>query len=173
MPSTASRFPTISSTLSSASTSPLKISLSSLLPKKTASKSATSISHPPPTLSKLSYAIRSRSSQSHCTSWSWSTRITRIHGLIAHHPNERGDVEDNNDNDLFFVSLYSLSKTWWLLVIRLHTGAFDRSSVVALLAEMLELIAGNGGGEREKEVEREIGLGIEEYIPSGKANKPF
>ncbi|CAN1141893.1 hypothetical protein LINPERPRIM_LOCUS25714 [Linum perenne] len=91
------------------------------------------------------------------------------------HPNESGDVQDDNDKDLFFVSLYSLSETRWLLAIRLHTGACDRSSAVALLAELLQLIAGNGGGgiEKEVEMEREIGLGIEEYIPSGKANKPF
>ncbi|CAN0879486.1 hypothetical protein LINGRAHAP2_LOCUS13072 [Linum grandiflorum] len=84
------------------------------------------------------------------------------------------DDDGSTDKELFFVSLYSLSEARWLLALRLHTGACDRSSAVALLAELMDLIGG-GGVCREKEEmqQKEIGLGIEEYIPRGKANKPF
>ena len=63
-------------------------------------------------------------------------------------------------------------------MFRLHTSACDRAAAVALLRELLELMGGGranmeeiGKGNEEKGVE--LSLGIEDLIPSGKANKPF
>lgn len=64
------------------------------------------------------------------------------------------------------------------MVFRLHTSACDRAAAVALLKELLELVGGGRSkveeiakGNDEQEVE--LSLGIEDLIPSGKANKPF
>ncbi|XP_017977729.1 PREDICTED: uncharacterized protein LOC18598266 [Theobroma cacao] len=85
---------------------------------------------------------------------------------------------DQADRDVFFVSLYTLSETRWVVVFRLHTSACDRAAAVALLKELLELVGGGRSkveeiakGNDEQEVE--LSLGIEDLIPSGKANKPF
>ncbi|XVF07640.1 hypothetical protein REPUB_Repub06bG0156800 [Reevesia pubescens] len=85
---------------------------------------------------------------------------------------------DHDDQDVFFVSLYTLSETRWVVVLRLHTSVCDRAAAVGLLSELLELVGGGRAkveeiekGNEEKEVE--LSLGIEDMIPSGKANKPF
>ncbi|CAI0391702.1 unnamed protein product [Linum tenue] len=100
--------------------------------------------------------------------------ISKHQLVIEHEMNKNPWATDPNaDAELFFVSSYALSETRWVLALRLHTGACDRSSAVALLAELLELV----GGGKEIEVGSGsgsgLGLGIEECIPSGKANKPF
>lgn len=56
-----------------------------------------------------------------------------------------------------------------MLAFRIHTAVCDRTSGAVLLKEFLGLIRGNVGDVYEDEVN----LGIEELIPSGKANKPF
>ncbi|CAK9159827.1 unnamed protein product [Ilex paraguariensis] len=88
----------------------------------------------------------------------------------------------NNDSldsqiDVFFASVYTLSDDRWAVMRRLQTSACDWTSAVSLLRELLSLI-GEGKKEelelqREVEEEMEVGLGIEDYIPPGKANKPF
>ncbi|XWS59474.1 hypothetical protein CRYUN_Cryun08bG0125100 [Craigia yunnanensis] len=102
--------------------------------------------------------------------------------LLEHQLNtnswNRSTDDDQADQDVFFVSLYSLSETRCVVVFRLHTSACDRAAAVALLRELLELMGGGrakmeeiGKGNEEKDVE--LSLGIEDLIPSGKANKPF
>lgn len=52
----------------------------------------------------------------------------------------------------------------------------DRASAVSLLREMLKLVGAEregGGIEEEYDRKSEVSLGIEDFIPSGKANKPF
>uniref|UniRef100_A0A803L2W3 Phthiocerol/phthiodiolone dimycocerosyl transferase C-terminal domain-containing protein n=1 Tax=Chenopodium quinoa TaxID=63459 RepID=A0A803L2W3_CHEQI len=58
----------------------------------------------------------------------------------------------------------------WAVMIKLHTGACDRTAAVAVMKELTELMMSGGGSQEE---EGEVGLGVEEYIPSGKTNKPF
>ncbi|XVE75943.1 hypothetical protein DITRI_Ditri12bG0132700 [Diplodiscus trichospermus] len=86
--------------------------------------------------------------------------------------------DDDDDQDVFFVSLYSLSETRWVVVFRLHTSACDRVAAAALLREFLELMGGGRAKVEEiekgnEEKEEELSLGIEDLIPSGKAEKPF
>ncbi|CAL1370789.1 unnamed protein product [Linum trigynum] len=74
-------------------------------------------------------------------------------------------TKPNVGTDLFFASSYALSKTRWLLALQLHTRACDRSSAVALLAELLELVGGgrdDGGGKQEEEMDVGLRLGINE-----------
>lgn len=60
-----------------------------------------------------------------------------------------------------------------MVVLRLHSSTCDRTSAVTLLRELLGLIGGGGEAEKELGDNEEVGLGIEDCIPSGKANKPF
>ncbi|KAK9290913.1 hypothetical protein L1049_009092 [Liquidambar formosana] len=59
--------------------------------------------------------------------------------------------------------------------MRFHTSVCDRTSGVTLLRELVGSMMMEEGGvaARELEGEGEVSLGIEEYIPIGKANKPF
>lgn len=81
----------------------------------------------------------------------------------------------NSDSNLFYVSIYTPSETQWVVTLRLHTSICDRASAVAVSKELLRLMTGRDEGGIEKEYDRkgEVSLGIEEFIPSGKANKPF
>ncbi|KAK8685615.1 hypothetical protein V6N13_041615 [Hibiscus sabdariffa] len=87
--------------------------------------------------------------------------------------NDDDDDGDQADRDVFFVSLYTISETRWLLVFRLHTSACDRAAAVGLLRELLEMVGGERGktGEEMEKGHEEKQAGIEDLIPSGKANK--
>ncbi|KAB2013360.1 hypothetical protein ES319_D09G151600v1 [Gossypium barbadense] len=105
------------------------------------------------------------------------SHIDSHHVLLEHELNRNswnrtdgaGDG-DQADWDVFFVSLYTISDTRWFLVFRLHTSACDRAAAVGLLRELLEMVGG-GRAKAEEEIVQEVG--IEDLIPSGKANKPL
>ncbi|KAL4340804.1 hypothetical protein GQ457_08G018160 [Hibiscus cannabinus] len=119
-------------------------------------------------------------------SFSGDSHIDPHHILLEHELNRNSwsrndDDDDGNgggdqaDTDVFFVSLYTISETRWVLVFRLHTSACDRAAAVGLLKEFLEIVGG-GRTMTEEEIEKgneEKQLGIEDLIPSGKANKSF
>lgn len=81
-------------------------------------------------------------------------------------------INPDPPSDLFFASVYTLENGEWVVVLRVHTAACDRAAAAWLLRELLGLV-GSGGAGMELEKEGEVRLGIEEYIPSGKGNKPF
>ncbi|XP_039016027.1 uncharacterized protein LOC120146571 [Hibiscus syriacus] len=75
---------------------------------------------------------------------------------------------------IFFVSLYTISETRWLLVFWLHTSACDRAAAVGLLRELLEMMGVGRIRTEGEEIEtgnEEKQVGIEDLIPSGKAIK--
>lgn len=114
-----------------------------------------------------------------------SHRFLLEHELNTNSWNRRADDEEQSDDDqdVFFVSVYNLSETEWVVIFRLHTAACDRAAAVALLRELLELVGGGGGRAttamdeigkgNEDKLDVELSLGIEDLIPSGKANKWF
>ncbi|KAF2289706.1 hypothetical protein GH714_038101 [Hevea brasiliensis] len=104
--------------------------------------------------------------------------VTPFHLILEHEINTNSwssSALESTDLDLFFASVYTLSESQWVVVLRLHTAACDRASGVAVLRELLEA---TGGRKENSNIELYndngvVGLGIEDCIPSGKANKPF
>ncbi|KAJ1379841.1 hypothetical protein SESBI_46559 [Sesbania bispinosa] len=74
------------------------------------------------------------------------------------------------DTDVMYASTYVISENRFAVFLRLHTSACDRAAAVALLQELLHVVAGGGGGEVKEE---KVNLAIEDLIPDGKTNKPF
>ncbi|OVA10016.1 Condensation domain [Macleaya cordata] len=109
------------------------------------------------------------------------TSESPFHRLLEYELNQNlwseseSDSENfENDLDLFCATLYSLEESKWVLAFRLHTSICDRTSAVTLLSELLELVGENEEGVKlELKNEDEVNLGIEDLIPSGKADKPF
>ncbi|KAL2503033.1 hypothetical protein Fot_36881 [Forsythia ovata] len=105
------------------------------------------------------------------------TSISPFHLILEHELNKNAwqnlDPSVDTVADLFFASTYTLENGRWVVALRLHTSACDRTSALALLRELLGLIGGEGLDSLELGKDMEISLGIEDYIPSGKGNKPF
>lgn len=104
--------------------------------------------------------------------------ITPFHLILEHELNRNTWLDPYHpsyaDEDVFFASLYTLSESQWVLTLRLHTSACDRTAAVSLLRELLSLlVTGGEGAETEFGDKGEVNLGIEELVPAGKANKPF
>ncbi|XP_052172784.1 uncharacterized protein LOC127788489 [Diospyros lotus] len=91
--------------------------------------------------------------------------------LIVEHEMEQNSWRDNAETAVMFASVYDLSGEEWVVVLRLHTGACDRTAAAAVLRELLGLVGGGTG--RELGGKSKVNLGVEDCIPSGKTNKPF
>lgn len=74
------------------------------------------------------------------------------------------------DADVMYASSYTISEERFAVFLRLHTSSCDRAAAVALLKELLRLVAGRNGGDGR---EAKVNLAIEDLIPEGKTNKPF
>ncbi|KAJ4979058.1 hypothetical protein NE237_009838 [Protea cynaroides] len=101
--------------------------------------------------------------------------ISAFQRIIEHELNQN-PWSNQSDTDVLFASLYALPDSKWIVALRLHASICDRTSAVFLLKELLGLIRGKeeeGVGEEQGMGKQELNLGIEQLIPSGKANKPF
>ncbi|CAK7341867.1 unnamed protein product [Dovyalis caffra] len=81
----------------------------------------------------------------------------------------------NDTQDVFFATSYALPNAKWVLVLRLHASACDRTTAVSLLQELVVLVSEEVRGVRvvQKEIanKEELSLGIEDLIPRKKAKK--
>ena len=79
----------------------------------------------------------------------------------------------SSGTDVLHASIYTLEEggvTKWSLIIRVHSAVCDRTAAVAAMKDLTAMIKEGGGGGAE---EGEVTLGLEEYVPDGKTNKPF
>lgn len=101
--------------------------------------------------------------------------ISDFHKILEHEINLATWFDPNNpsyaDTDVMFATVYAVGDGKHAMYLRLHTAACDRAAAAALLRELLRIAAANG--ETEIGDNGEIGLGIEDLIPNGKANKPL
>ncbi|GLT40668.1 hypothetical protein SLA2020_147830 [Shorea laevis] len=99
--------------------------------------------------------------------------ISPFHLILEHELNENAWVSRSitNDQDVLFASSYALPEGKWVLVLRLHVAACDRTTAVSLLRELLELMGEEEGGGGTVGSKGEVTPTIEDLIPSGKAKK--
>ncbi|PQQ19080.1 uncharacterized protein Pyn_00591 [Prunus yedoensis var. nudiflora] len=93
--------------------------------------------------------------------------------ILHQNPWQLMNTTCTTDHDMFFASIYALPSATWVVALRLHVSACDRTTAV-LLREVVGLM---GGGDEGGEVNIDIGnkgevnLGIEDLIPCGKGKK--
>ncbi|KAL9150166.1 hypothetical protein ABFS82_12G151900 [Erythranthe guttata] len=105
-----------------------------------------------------------------------SASVSHFHLILEHELNNNSwqNPDPSSDTDVFFASLYTLEDDKWVVALRLHTSACDRTSAVALLKGLLGvMVEEEEGVAMEKGKDAEVSLGIEEYFPSGQGSKPF
>lgn len=116
--------------------------------------------------------------------------VSPFHKILEHELN-RNTWQDNNNNnpaakqntaaavtgsDILAASIYQMpDATTWVVAMRLHVAACDRTTAVSLLRELLVLIKEEEEGavtvtENNK---GEVNLAIEDLVPGGKAKKPI
>ncbi|XVF76180.1 hypothetical protein PTKIN_Ptkin13bG0245900 [Pterospermum kingtungense] len=109
-------------------------------------------------------------------------KLSALHLILEHELNQNAwtNSHPNNPtkNDMFFASVYALPGEKWVLVLRLHASACDRTAALWLLRELLTLMGteeeetGSQQGQRELMMNKgEVSLPIEDLIPKGKAKK--
>ena len=102
--------------------------------------------------------------------------VSPFHLILEHELNQNPWLNPKSSysgTDVFFASIYALPDAKWVVVLRLHTAVCDRTTAVSLLRGLIGVIREKeGGGKEEKGREGgEVSLGIEDFIPSGKAKK--
>ncbi|KAL2503035.1 hypothetical protein Fot_36883 [Forsythia ovata] len=108
-----------------------------------------------------------------------SKNISPFHLLLEHELNNNKWSDPNsfpsNGIDVVFASVYTLSDTKFVIVLRFNTVICDRTTAVSLLRELMELAKDGQNGVVQKTIENdeEGNLGIEDLIPSGLAKKTF
>ncbi|ONH96038.1 hypothetical protein PRUPE_7G103700 [Prunus persica] len=107
-----------------------------------------------------------------------NSSVSPFHLILEHELNQNPwqlkNTTCTTDQDMFFASIYALPSAMWVVALRLHVSACDRTSAVSLLREVVGLMGGGDeGGEVNMEIrnEGEVNLGIEDLIPSGKGKK--
>ncbi|XP_039143410.1 LOW QUALITY PROTEIN: uncharacterized protein LOC120280599 [Dioscorea cayenensis subsp. rotundata] len=88
------------------------------------------------------------------------------------------DTPEPNQIPVFFTTIYENQPDPGpsLIVLRFHTSVCDRTAAVAILKELMALLAGGGGGGEEgqsRNGENGVNLGIEDLIPKKDSWKPF
>lgn len=80
--------------------------------------------------------------------------------------------------DIFFATVYVLPGQKWIVALRFHTAACDRTTAESLLLELLEFSGAVDAGENDKKINNNyngkkccLEKGIEDLIPSGKTKK--
>ncbi|OMO82278.1 hypothetical protein CCACVL1_11991 [Corchorus capsularis] len=100
--------------------------------------------------------------------------ISPLHLILEHELNKNAWTTSGNSSntktDVFFASVYALPGAKWVVVLRLHASACDRTTAVSLLRELLTLTGINEEG-KEMTNKTEVSLAIEDLVPKGKAKK--
>ncbi|KAI3471919.1 hypothetical protein Pfo_028607 [Paulownia fortunei] len=93
-----------------------------------------------------------------------NSNISPCHLILEHELNSKCWWDPNsfprNGIKVIFASVYALSDTKSVIVLRLHASVCDRTTAVSLLRELMELVNDGEGN-----------MGIESLIPSGMAKK--
>lgn len=112
-----------------------------------------------------------------------------LHLILEHELNQNAWITNpsllGTKNDMLFASVYALpsgggASSRWVVVLRLHASACDRTTAVSLLRELLTLMGTEeeeisqmitGTGSKQGPISKDIMMAIEDLIPKGKAKK--
>ncbi|KAJ6750021.1 hypothetical protein OIU85_000630 [Salix viminalis] len=108
--------------------------------------------------------------------------VSPLHLILEHELNQNSWCNNNRapsskndiDQDMFFATIYALPNAKWVLVLRLHASACDRTTAVSLLRELVALVSEEvRGAAPPKEIadEGEVCLSIEDLVPDKKVKK--
>lgn len=93
---------------------------------------------------------------------------------IMEHELNRNTWQDRTgiDTDMFVASIYAMpDEKTWVVVMRLHVAACDRTTAVSLLRELLVLMKDEEKEENVVFVEDVVPLAIEDLVPGRKGKK--
>lgn len=103
--------------------------------------------------------------------------LSPLQQILEHELNNDSAWRDTtrDSNDMFFGTVYAMPNDTWVVALRLHVAACDRTTAVLLLRELLEIL------EEQEEIKnknnfdennkKEISLAIEDIVPGEKTKK--
>ncbi|CAL0326730.1 unnamed protein product [Lupinus luteus] len=75
-------------------------------------------------------------------------------------------------DNMFVASIYAMPNATWVVVMRLHVAACDRTTAISLLRELLVLMKEEEReGKSEEWNKGEVGFAMEDLVPCGKGKK--
>ncbi|KAG9459066.1 hypothetical protein H6P81_003574 [Aristolochia fimbriata] len=95
--------------------------------------------------------------------------LSPLHLLLQRELN-RNSWSNSDPAPVLFATHYELTDSKSALLLRLHTVACDRTSAVAVLKELPEMLRGGGA---EWDEGKSPCLAVESLIPAGRGDKPF
>ncbi|KAL9425364.1 hypothetical protein AB3S75_032339 [Citrus x aurantiifolia] len=97
--------------------------------------------------------------------------IAPLQLILEHELNENAwcNLKCTSTTDMLYASSYALPDAKWVVALRLHVAACDRTTAVSLLKELLLVLVSDD--DQEQEGRGEVNLAIEALIPKGKAKK--
>lgn len=108
-------------------------------------------------------------------------KVSPLQLILEHELNQNSWTSSHTKNDVFFASVYALPcGARWVMVLRLHVSACDRTTAVSLLRELLTLMGidqeEETTGSKQEQMESvvnkgEVSLSIEDLVPKVKAKK--
>ncbi|PIN13474.1 hypothetical protein CDL12_13904 [Handroanthus impetiginosus] len=103
--------------------------------------------------------------------------VSPCHLILEHELNSKFWCDPKsfpcNGIEVLFASVYAISDTKSIVMLRLHVSMCDRTTAVSLLRELLELVEESEGGRVRSGIKNdgEGNMGIENMIPSGMGKK--
>ncbi|XP_061353444.1 uncharacterized protein LOC133298205 [Gastrolobium bilobum] len=98
--------------------------------------------------------------------------VSPLQEILEHELNQNSWHDNpSSSSDMFFASVYTLPNGAWVVVMRLHVSACDRTTAVSLLRELLVLMEEEEGEEDEGWNKGEVDLAMEDLVPGGKGKK--
>lgn len=97
--------------------------------------------------------------------------IAPLQLILEHELNENAwcNLKCTSTTDMLYASSYALPDAKWVVALRLHVAACDRTTAVSLLKELLLVLVSDD--DQEQEGRGGVNLAIEALIPNGKAKK--
>ncbi|OIW11362.1 hypothetical protein TanjilG_19618 [Lupinus angustifolius] len=89
-----------------------------------------------------------------------------------HNHNHSSSSLSSYSDNMFVASIYAMPNATWVVVMRLHVAACDRTTAISLLRELLVLMKEEESENESEEWNKgEVGFAMEDLVPSEKGKK--